>query len=148
MAVTIRETIVLAVKTAIEGIVGLDKVFLPGDGNLMSAAEGRYVYLLDFGDRSRRHVRGAYENTIRGEAVCVNREPDPATQYNESLELAGNVVKKLTADESWAGNAVSTDVGDLEPDLNEAGIPTGLVRVPFEIQYRVVRTDPFTVKAI
>ena len=143
----VRETILLAVKTALDTGPLVKKTFLTPVSTL-NVDEYPAVVIRDLGDRMRRHVRLAYENTMSLELVLFNKELDPSSRVTEIHNLLAEVHAKVSANETWGGNATGTEMTEQTPDLGDAAEPHSHVRLRLEIEYRVKRDDATTVKVI
>lgn len=150
MADTIREQILLTIKSELENITVLNgfqqdvgKVYR-GHETAIQVDEIIAIIFLDRGDVQKRHLRGTYENRMGLEIRAVFREDDDAKRVASLNRLAGDIEKRMKQDETHGGLAIKTFLQLRTVVLGEANDPLGSHVVTAEILYRVKRRDSFT----
>lgn len=149
MAETIREQIIIAVKTELETIASptfesdVGQVYR-GHESPIQVDEVTSVVLLDRGEVKKRHLRGAYENRMTLELRGTHKEQDDLKRVARLNALAGDCEKVVVADETHGGLAKKTNLLLHGISVGEPEDPLGSVLATIEIMYRVERADPFT----
>lgn len=156
MADPIKEQLVAHVKTTLQGITTgagyqqtVVRVFDPGEAQAaVNVDEYPSLLIVDGGEVSQRHLRGAYENRLTLQVRAFLRQTDEVMRGVELARLAHDVQKVLKVDETRGGKAKKTFLRAALPSRNEDVSSWGVELVTLEVLYRVERANPYATTEI
>jgi len=152
MSNTLRETILAAVKTALEAITAgatysttVEHVYFPPSASPRGQCT---INMRDMGDTTAQLSRLAYEHLMTLELECRVHEADSATRRAKTEQLVGDVVKAIEANDNWSSYAIASHSAVSRRVYGEEATDVAHAFVELQIIFRVKSTDPYTIRNI